>query len=368
MTVGLHIYFCDICGVRVIDVDLRSGHGLLRGHQVICGTCLEMGHGGAWLEGRPGQITSVTPDPNPVINAARDRAVTVPDPDPPAPRLDTKDTVRVLTPLHVGASDLSSVATSLGAMHAAHSGTASNSEGVDDLVSVEAPPTDLEDAVATMSTEHPETPFNPAADADESSALQPAVGSSSARSKAVTRASVAAAKSKPEVGKASSASSSRRPAVKPPSSKSTKSSSKSARRAKATGGLPMPVLVTIGGVVLIALVAVGAISAKGGKRMGEGEVIDPGESRKKMVAAIGEARKEMNAALTASTKELAQLRAAEAKFQAAQAKTEAFEALMRKHSQWTEDQIYQAIEDAGMQDLGAKSKAIRDEIAKQMAR
>ena len=56
---GLNVYFCDVCGVRVTDVDLRSGHGMLRVHDVICATCLDMGHGKEWLTSRGGEGTLV---------------------------------------------------------------------------------------------------------------------------------------------------------------------------------------------------------------------------------------------------------------------------------------------------------------------
>ena len=90
---GLNVYFCDVCGVRVTDVDLRSGHGMLREQDVICATCLEQGHGKEWLASRgvaaPGIQSALAasaatptlpaPSANPVIDHARDRARTVED-------------------------------------------------------------------------------------------------------------------------------------------------------------------------------------------------------------------------------------------------------------------------------------------------
>jgi len=102
----MHIFFCDICGVRVTDVDLRGGHGLRRRHHVICPTCLDLGHGKEWLErhrqrhhavaafdGTPSgavalaepEIPDFIPEPretpavvdHPLIAAARDRARTL---------------------------------------------------------------------------------------------------------------------------------------------------------------------------------------------------------------------------------------------------------------------------------------------------
>jgi len=45
----MDIHFCDLCGVRVTDVDLRGGHGIRKQYDVICATCLELGHGKEWL-------------------------------------------------------------------------------------------------------------------------------------------------------------------------------------------------------------------------------------------------------------------------------------------------------------------------------
>ncbi len=116
----MDIYFCDLCGVRVTDVDLRGGHGIRRVDDVICATCLELGHGKEWLvqHNRPRQPSSTSthavasakgtdtamlagrPTPaaaalkakeSPTLDAGRDRARTVeedePDVEPVAPRI-----------------------------------------------------------------------------------------------------------------------------------------------------------------------------------------------------------------------------------------------------------------------------------------
>ena len=61
----MDIYFCDLCGVRVTDVDLRGGHGIRRVDDVICATCLELGHGKEWLvqHNRPRQPSSTSIQP-----------------------------------------------------------------------------------------------------------------------------------------------------------------------------------------------------------------------------------------------------------------------------------------------------------------
>jgi len=45
----MNVYFCDVCGVRVTDLDLHSGHGMRRRNDVICAACLELGHGKGWV-------------------------------------------------------------------------------------------------------------------------------------------------------------------------------------------------------------------------------------------------------------------------------------------------------------------------------
>lgn len=45
----MDIYFCDLCGVRVSDADLRTGQGQRSRYDVICASCLEQGLGKEWL-------------------------------------------------------------------------------------------------------------------------------------------------------------------------------------------------------------------------------------------------------------------------------------------------------------------------------
>lgn len=91
----MDIHFCDLCGVRVTDVDLRGGHGIRKQYDVICATCLELGHGKEWLAGHQrGKPVAVAPQPAmaalaatasnkqaPVITQARDRVQTFEDGD-----------------------------------------------------------------------------------------------------------------------------------------------------------------------------------------------------------------------------------------------------------------------------------------------
>jgi len=82
----MDIYFCDLCGIRVTDTDLRTGHGIRSRVDVICAGCLDLGHGKEWLakraKGKAGMAS-----PSPTLDAARDRAQTLEaDQDAPAKR------------------------------------------------------------------------------------------------------------------------------------------------------------------------------------------------------------------------------------------------------------------------------------------
>lgn len=79
----MDIFFCDLCGVRVSDADLRAGHGINTNGDVICGTCLEMGHGKEWLSQRnKGKVPLAAAAKEPsMIDTARDRAMTLEDDD-----------------------------------------------------------------------------------------------------------------------------------------------------------------------------------------------------------------------------------------------------------------------------------------------
>ena len=45
----MDVFFCDLCGARVNDADLKSGQGQRSQWDVICGSCLEQGLGKEWL-------------------------------------------------------------------------------------------------------------------------------------------------------------------------------------------------------------------------------------------------------------------------------------------------------------------------------
>ena len=112
---GLSIYFCDVCGTRITDADLRSGHGMLQRYDAICAGCIDLGHGKAWLEAR--QSASKAPS----------------DPDIRGPEhLDKKDTVRLRTET---TEDFGQAAVAMSAM-----GVQSSSAHAAPAVTIEEPP------------------------------------------------------------------------------------------------------------------------------------------------------------------------------------------------------------------------------------
>ncbi|MBA2480821.1 MAG: hypothetical protein H0V44_09170 [Planctomycetes bacterium] len=95
----MNVYFCDSCGVRVTDVDLHSGHGMRRRNDVICATCIDLGHGKDWMQKGQAPVLAavgagVAEDADqqraaqrpssPIIAVARDRARTVEEEEEPA--------------------------------------------------------------------------------------------------------------------------------------------------------------------------------------------------------------------------------------------------------------------------------------------
>ncbi len=95
----MDIHFCDLCGARVTDIDLRGGHGICRQYDVICATCVELGHGKEWLANSQQRQSISSSQPAPAfaasvvaakagstkINEARDRAATLEEDDDAAP-------------------------------------------------------------------------------------------------------------------------------------------------------------------------------------------------------------------------------------------------------------------------------------------
>ncbi len=157
----MDIFFCDLCGARVTDADLRAGHGTRRRLDVICGTCLEQGHGQEWLSARAGVKPAVaaavaaampdTPAPSSsaaVLDQARDRArtleqeeeaqrvvpqsVTADDTDVASAPVDHVATTRV--PNEIAAPDLASAAGTFARLGGTPLASSSSPEMRDDLI------------------------------------------------------------------------------------------------------------------------------------------------------------------------------------------------------------------------------------------
>jgi hypothetical protein len=82
----MDIYFCDLCGVRVTDADLRAGHGMRDAHDVICSACLELGHHKEWMNRRAKATkpAATSAKPSPLRGDAADRVATLDDDVPPS--------------------------------------------------------------------------------------------------------------------------------------------------------------------------------------------------------------------------------------------------------------------------------------------
>lgn len=95
----MDIFFCDECGSRVTDLDLRAGRGMRRRHDTICPGCVDLGKAQDWLARHPeaapaaaaaqangnghapaAPAVAVAERPDPIA-LGRDRAVTQPDDD-----------------------------------------------------------------------------------------------------------------------------------------------------------------------------------------------------------------------------------------------------------------------------------------------
>jgi hypothetical protein len=105
----MDIFFCDECGARVTDLDLRAGKGMRRVNDTICPGCVDQGLAQAWI-GRtaaPAQAVVAAVPAAGVIDLARDRARTEPDDpfvvdEPPAiparPPVSETDAIPASTP------------------------------------------------------------------------------------------------------------------------------------------------------------------------------------------------------------------------------------------------------------------------------
>lgn len=404
---GLNVYFCDVCGVRVTDVDLRSGHGMLRHHDVICATCLDMGHGKEWLAARGGeaalsaskaQASSKRPSSSNgvamMLDHARDRAVTVEDDDDRDTRL-ADDAEAALAARHHDhddtrlnesvPADFSGAAAGFAALSQtpAHVHTDDADGDVSEVSTDEVDPALLRASsglVPAISTpikpsreEHQASPFTAPVDDDESSALINVNASRPSRSSSRSSSAKGASDSRAAAatGSARTSSAGNRAAGKKSSSsttaaKSSKSSSKTARsgRRGPGGGMPIQLKIALITVPLILLIAIVIIvnrlpSAKAG------DVKDLVAQKSQISKNFREAETLINEAW--SSKNVAQMKAADQRWKEFMQEWERFSGDAKTYSKWTDDNCNDYWDSLRAADVYARTRLLRDEIVKQSA-
>lgn len=315
----MKVFFCDVCGVRVTDVDLSGGRGMRRRHDVICSTCLELGHGRQWAEDRglsqrsTAAAASATPPGNPVIDAARDRASTMPDD---------------------------------GSLAAAASGFSALAP---DAPPAGAPVADLEDAAAPDEPQEAPMPQDETTDPSTSADKQ---GAGSAK-RSAARSAKSAAASKSQAAKSATTKSAKNPAT-----------ARSAR--KAAQEKQKIILVTLVGLCVIMLVGLGIMLTQGGRaKAQEGKVIELSAERDKLFESVRATRD----VAFRDPHDLpdADIQATIAKIHDLQTKVEAFEDFAKRGG-WSEENVATQLEKWAVTDIYGKLKMWNDENAKRKMR
>jgi hypothetical protein len=395
--VGLNVYFCDVCGVRVTDVDLRSGHGMLRGRDVICATCLDMGHGKEWLASRgmaeplPASVVSdnglsSAADVNMVINYARDRASTVPEgsgASGPRTAIDYEDT-RAVAILQQEAN-FSGAAAGFAALSNQVEQPRHDDDGrLDEESSDQVDPVLLKetprDALAAQGDKHPTSPFS-----SDSEGSPAAVSASSAKSNGSSSSRIVAKSKSDRLRSSASAgrgnlsatakSSAKRSstAMSPTSSgkssnaKSSKVSKSSSSRTKrgGDGGLSMPIKVSLITVPLLLILAVFLSVGGSGGAAKQADVKDLPAQKARIEKEFSEVKSVINNAY--SSKKVSEMKAANQRWQQFLGEWDSFAKDAQRYSGWTEDQCSSYWEGLRAPDVGARTRLLRDEIAKQSA-
>ena len=421
---GLNVYFCDVCGVRVTDVDLRSGHGMLRGHDVICATCLEMGHGKEWLTSRGGEGTLVGAGLSQsaggarnghahLLDHARDRAATLEDrhddaddegsdtginheavqrqlvlaDEPQARQLDHEDTGLVDSI----PTDFSGAAAGFAALSQPPSRRESDdahgdveedtSAEVDPALLHETPPMELH-----PNEEHQASPFSAAsADEDESSALiNVNKTSNSARSassssaagkkgrndtarKSASRATpisnrlVASSSSNNNSSKNNSSSTKKSPSNSGSGKISKPKPSRSSRRT--ANGMPSHLKIALITVPLILLIAVVVMVGRGSGSAKQGDVNYLKTQQAQISKNFSEAKQLVNDAWV--SKDVAQMKVAVERWKQFLQEWDHFANDTKKLSGWTDDNCNDYWEGLHGPDVNNRTRLLRDEIVKQ---
>ncbi len=411
---GLNVYFCDVCGVRVTDVDLRSGHGMLRGQDVICATCLEMGHGKEWLAARGGDVARVGAVSAPAVNGgaqaaadnanykklvdhARDRAVTVPnehdvdshmahEPHPQdsahVRQLDHEDTGLVDSiPAEFSGAAVSFAALTRSPTHGGTSGSTGDvaediSDEIDPLLFVSASPVTLH-----ANDEHLASPYieKPPEDDDSSALINVAKNMSSGRNKSSssdakgrdsTRKSAASSSRVGKLGSPSAASkksssNAQNTPVKASSSSSKIGKPKTGRSGKRSvvGGMPMQLKIALITVPLILLIAVVMMVSRAGGAGKAGESKDLKVQQAHILHNFSEAQRLVNDAWI--SKDVQQMKAADARWKQFMLEWDQFSTDVKKYSHWTDENCFDYWEGLHAPDVNSRTRLLRDEISKQ---
>ncbi len=422
---GLNVYFCDVCGVRVTDVDLRSGHGMLRGQDVICATCLDMGHGKDWLASRgvhapafalgaaganghrPAQSASA------LLDHARDRAVTVGDPSPTrddedtgiasdhrqpaeanellAEESDVEDAVLepVLTPVRQSAakpaaptressSDFAGAAASFAALGTTPppSDSADDDEDVEAEASAEVDPSLLTPSAAGgQETDEVDSAAALIAAKARGSAvrgkgrhepMRRSVSSVRAGSTSGNRA-VSTKKTSSSIAAAvtkKSSGSTVQAADKSTSSRITKPKSVRAKKAGVGGSMPLPLKVSLITVPLILLLAWLYVGPQFMGHSRQPDVKDMPAQKTWIEKRLAETTRTVNDAV--DSKDLGKLKTANEAWLAFNVDFDKFCSAAKQYSKWTDDDCDTYSSRLKIFDLGGRMKVIRDEMVKQM--
>ncbi|HYE06671.1 MAG TPA: hypothetical protein VEL07_14235 [Planctomycetota bacterium] len=387
----MDIFFCDLCGARVTDADLRAGHGTRRRWDVICGTCLEQGHGQEWLSARAGvkpavaaAVAAAAPDsPAPsaaagVLDLARDRARTleqeeeaerivpqavaqkqtaVDDTDVASAPVDHVATTRV--PSDAAAPDLASASETFARLGSRPMPANDDPEMRDDLID------DIEKDLPAGITPTPAPAVSPFAFDDKKKERTGATGAS-AKSGSDLREPKSASgmrKSPSGVRAKTGSGSISRPAPAAKGGKSSSGKITKRRPAQDDSGRTVLKYTAISGLVLLLLMGAflgyKATQTKGGGTT----VFRPQAELEKFVT---ETSAIVNSAL--ASKDPAALKKAGDRIDECAAKVDAFEKIAQEQKPpWTEDQINYFIEKLKWQRIYMLQRNIRDELVKQQA-
>ncbi len=407
----MNVYFCDVCGVRVTDVDLHSGHGMRRRNDVICAACLDLGKGKDWGAQHAHQAQKATamagagaanssssvgpsgigsnPTPRPSfpshpVDIARDRVRTMDEdipqqpvspvvlpsaPFPPDAHETPDDTAQVA----VMDQELSSAAAGFAALTPSKRPTHEDDE---DLEETPVPKLDESGAQAVQ----PMSPFDAKqatadaradTDGDEDGGVR--VGDALGRGNKDDDALSDGEKSETAVSdhieasdKPQNDSSSRKregssrstAKGRPGSSSKVSKASKAARSRKSKGNSQQMMLLSGMSLLVVLVFGIGLIvKTTGHSNAGVPKGFEDVSASIK--TSVADAKSAARSAL--GTHDLAKLTSARVKLQDMRAASQRFEKVAKEHG-WDDDQVSQAMTTYGVYDTQSLDRNLRDEI------